>query len=83
MVVKEEYIQFVKETNKKISNLKVDVNDHYRILDQIMPLIKKALTVEDLNKLETSLTELIEIKNADAQGIFAKKKRNIKKYKTN
>ena len=81
MVVKEEYIQFVKETNKKISNLKVDVNDHYRILDQIMPLIKKALTVEDLNKLETSLTELIEIKNADAQGIFAKKKEILKSIK--
>ena len=82
MVEKEEYNEFVKEINKIISYLKIDINDHNRKFDQIMPYFKKILTVEDLNKLENSLTELIEKKNEDASGIFANKKEIVKSIKS-
>jgi len=39
-----------------------------------MPLIRKILTMEDLNKLENSLTGLIEKQNEDAKGKYADKK---------
>ena len=78
MVEKEEYNKFCKEINKAFMDLKIDVNDHNRNLDQIMPLFNKILTLDDLNKLENSLTELIEKKKNDAWGKFANKKEIIK-----
>ena len=78
MVEKEEYNQFCKEINQAILGLKMDVNDHNRNIDQIMPLFKKILTMDDLTKLENSLTELIEKKKNDAWGKFANKKEIIK-----
>ena len=82
MVVKEEYNEYVKEISKIISILKMDVNDHNRKFDQIMPFFNKILTVEDLSKLENNLTELIEKKNEDASGKFANKKEIIKSIKS-
>jgi hypothetical protein len=64
-----------------ISELKIDVNDHNRILDQILPIIQKILTMEDLNKFENSITDLIEKQNVDAQDKFANKKEIKKVFK--
>ena len=82
MVEKEEYNDFVQKINKKISELRLDVNDHNRNLDQIMPLFKKISTREDLNKLENSLTELIDKQSEDASIKFAKKKEIVKSIKS-
>ena len=78
MVEKEEYNEAMKEINKTIYNLKIDVNDHNRILDSIMPLIQKILTMEDLNKFENTITDLIEKQSVDAKGKFADKKEIVK-----
>jgi len=78
MVEKEEYNETMKEINKTLYNLKIDVNDHNRILDSIMPLIQKILTMEDLNKFESTVTELIEKQIVDAKGKFADKKEIVK-----
>ena len=82
MVDKEEYNRFLKEINKTILDIRMDVNDHNRSLDQIMPMIQKILTMEDLKKLESSLIELIEKQNALSQGKFADKKEIIKSIKS-
>ena len=82
LVDKEEYNKFIKDINRIISDIKMDVNEHNRSLDEIMPLIKKILTMEDLNKLENSLTGLIEKQNADAKGKYADKKEIIKSIKS-
>ena len=78
MVEKEEHNNSIKEIKKLISDLKIDINDHNRILAQIMPIIQKILTMEDLNKLENSITDLIEKQNVDAEDKFANKKEIIK-----
>ena len=82
MVDKEEYNKFVKDIKRKISDIQMDVNQHNRHLDEIMPVIQKILTSDDLNKLENSLTGLIEKQNADALGKFADKKEIIKSIKS-
>ena len=82
MVEKDELNKFMRQINNTISELKMDVNQHNRNLDEIMPLIHKILTMEDLNKLENNLTGLIEKKNADAMGKFADKKEIIKSIKS-
>ena len=82
MVDKEEYNKFIKDINRKINDLKMDVNQNNRNMDEIMPLIQKILTSEDLNKLENSLTGLIEKQNADAMGKFANKQEIIKSIKS-
>jgi hypothetical protein len=82
MVDREEYNKFIKEINKTILEIRMDVNDHNRSLDQIMPMIQKILTMEDLKKLESSLIELIEKQNALSQGKFADKKEIIKSIKS-
>ena len=82
LVDKEEYNKFIKDINRIISDIKMDVNEHNRSLDEIMPLIKKILTMEDLNKLENSLTGLIEKQNADAKCKYADKKEIIKSIKS-
>ena len=82
MVEREEYNKFIKEINKTILDIRMDVNDHNRSLDQIMPMIQKILTMEDLKKLESSLIELIEKQNALSQGKFADKKEIIKSIKS-
>ena len=82
MVDKEEYNKFIKEINKSISDIKIDVNEHNRNMAEIMPLIRKILTMEDLNKLENSLTGLIEKQNEDAKGKYADKKDIIKSIKS-
>ena len=60
----------------------MDVNDHNRNLDEIMPLFRKILTMDDLNKLQDSLTGLIEQQKSDAMGKFADKKEIIKSIKS-
>ena len=82
MVDKEELNKSIKQVDNKIADLKIDVNQHNRIIDEIMPLIHKILTLEDLNKLENSLTGLIEQNHADAIGKFADKKEIIKSIKS-
>jgi len=82
MVDREDYNKFIKEINKTILEIRMDVNDHNRSLDQIMPMIQKILTMEDLKKLESSLIELIEKQNALSQGKFADKKEIIKSIKS-
>ena len=82
MVDKDEYNKYTKEINKILSEIKMDVNDHNRSLDQIMPMIQKILTMEDLKKLESSLVELIEKQNALSSGKFADKKEIIKSIKS-
>ena len=82
MVEKEEYVKFCKEINKTILELKIDINDHNRNLDQIMPLFNKIITMDDLNKLENSLTELIEKKKNDEWGKFENRKEIIKSIKS-
>ena len=81
MVEREEFNQYKKEISKNLLELRMNVNEHNRSLDQVMPLVQKILTIEDLNKLEASLTELIEKKNALATGKFADKKEIIKSIK--
>ena len=82
MVEKEEMNKFIQKINNQINEIKIDVNQHNRNLDEIMPLIHKILTMEDLNKLENSLTGLILKQNADAKGKFADKKEIIKSIKS-
>ena len=82
MVEKEEYVKFCKEINKTILELKIDINEHNRNLDQIMPLFNKIITMDDLNKLENSLTELIEKKKNDEWGKFENRKEIIKSIKS-
>jgi hypothetical protein len=82
MVDREDFNKFIKEINKTILDIRMDVNDHNRSLDQIMPMIQKILTMEDLKKLESSLIELIEKQNALSQGKFADKKEIIKSIKS-
>ena len=82
MVDKEEYNKFIKEINKSISDIKIDVNVHNRNMEEIMPLIRKILTMEDLNKLENSLTGLIEKQSEEAKGKYADKKDIIKNIKS-
>ena len=82
IVDKEEYNKFNQYVNKTLNELKMDVNDHNRNLDEIMPLFRKILTMDDLNRLQDSLTGLIEKQNADANGKFADKKEIIKSIKS-
>ena len=82
MVDKEDYNKFIKDINRKITDLQMDVNQNNRNMDEIMPLIQKILTSEDLNKLENSLTGLIEKQNVDAMGKFANKQEIIKSIKS-
>ena len=82
MVDKEEYNKFVKDIKRKIADIQMDVNQHNRNLDDIMPVIQKILTSDDLNKLENSLTGLIQKQNADALGKFADKKEIVKSIKS-
>jgi len=82
MVEKDEYNKYTKEINRILSEIKMDVNDHNRSIDQIMPMIQKILTMEDLKKLESSLVELIEKQNALSSGKFADKKEIIKSIKS-
>ena len=82
MVDKDEYNKYTKEINKILSEIKMDVNDHNRSLDIIMPMIQKILTMEDLKKLESSLVELIEKQKALSSGKFANKKEIIKSIKS-
>ena len=82
MVEKDEYNKYSKEINKILSEIKMDVNDHNRSLEQIMPMIQKILTMEDLKKLESSLVELIEKQNTLSSGKFADKKEIIKSIKS-
>ena len=82
MVDKDEYMKFKKDIKNKITDLQMDVNEHNRNLDEIMPVIQKILTLDDLNKLENSLTGLIEKQNEDANGKFADKKEIVKCIKS-
>jgi cob(I)alamin adenosyltransferase len=82
MVEKEEYDKFIKDIKRKIYDLQMDVDQNNRNLDEIMPLLKKILTADDLDKLQNSLTGLIEKQNADAMGKFANKKEIVKSIKS-
>ena len=82
MVDKEEHDKFIKEIKRKINDLQMDVDQNNRNLDEIMPLLKKILTADDLDKLQNSLTGLIEKQNADAMGKFANKKEIVKSIKS-
>ena len=82
MVDKDEYIKFKKDIKNKIADLQMDVNEHNRNLDEIMPAIQKILTMDDLNKLENSLTGLIEKQNVNANDKFADKKEIVKSIKS-
>jgi hypothetical protein len=56
----------------------MDVNDHNRILVQILPIIQAILKMENLNKFENSIIDLIEKQNMEAQDKFTNKKEILK-----
>ena len=81
IVDKDEYIKFKKDIKNKITDLQMDVNEHNRNLDEIMSAIQNIFTMDDLNKLENSLTEIIEKQNVNANDKFADKKEIVKSIK--
>ena len=58
-VEKSEYEKNIKDLYKKINDMQMDVNEHNRNFGEIMPKIKKIVDIEELNKLQRKIDELI------------------------
>ena len=49
----------IKDINKKISDLQMDLNEHLRFYKEFMPKIDKILEIKDLDKLQQNVDELM------------------------
>ena len=58
-VEKSEYEKNIKDLFKKINDMQMDVNEHNRNFGEIMPKIKKIVDIEELNKLQRKIDELM------------------------
>ena len=58
-VEKSEYEKNIKDLYKKINDMQMDVNEHNRNFGEIMPKIKKIVDIEELNKLQRKIDELM------------------------
>lgn len=58
-VEKGEFEKNIKDLNKKINDMQMDVNEHNRNFGEIMPKIKKIVDIEELNKLQRKIDELM------------------------
>ena len=56
---KEEYNNDIKNINKKISEMQMDVNEHNRNFGEIMPKIQNLVDIYTFNKLQRTIDELI------------------------
>ena len=74
MVDIDDYNKNIDTINKTLSELKMEVNDHNRSIDGIMPRIENILTKEDLEKVENTANELIAKQNSNSLTKFADKK---------
>ena len=74
MVDIDDYNKTMSTINRTLTDLKIEVNDHNRSIDDIMPRIEKILTKEDLEKVENTANELIAKQNSNSITKFADKK---------
>ena len=58
-VEKSEYEKNINDLFKKINDMQMDVNEHNRNFGEIMPKIKKIVDIEELNKLQRKIDELM------------------------
>ena len=77
----EEYKKTIDLINIHLKDLQSDNNQYRRYFDDIVPLIGKITTVEDLKKLEELLRKLLEEQDSNAQKKYADKSEIIKNIK--
>ena len=78
----DEYKKTIDLINNHLKDLQSDNNQYRRYFNDIIPLIQKISTTEDLKKLEELLKQLLEEQNSAAQKKYADKseiQKNIKK----
>ena len=63
----DEYKKTIDLINNHLKELQSDNNQYRRYFDDLMPLIGKITTVEDLKKLEELLRKLLEEQDSNAQ----------------
>jgi chromosome segregation ATPase len=77
----DEYKKTIDLINNHLKDLQSDNNQYRRYFNDIMPLIKKISTTEDLKKLEELLRELLEQQNSTAEKKYADKSEILKNIK--
>ena len=77
----EEYRKTIQLINNHLKELQSENNEYRRYFEDILPLIGKITTEEDLKKLEQLLRSLLEEQNANAQKKYMDKAEVIKNIK--
>jgi len=77
----EEYKKTIDLINSHLKTLQSDNNQYRRYFEDILPLIGKITTAEDLKKLEQLLRELLEEQDSNAQKKYADKTELLKNIK--
>ena len=77
----EEYKKTIDLINSHLKNLQSENNQYRRYFEDILPLIGKITTAEDLKKLEQLLRELLEEQDSNAQKKYADKSEILKNIK--
>ena len=77
----EEYKKTIDLINSHLKTLQSDNNQYRRYFEDILPLIGKITTAEDLKKLEQLLRELLEEQDSNAQKKYADKSEILKNIK--
>ena len=77
----EEYKKTIDLINSHLKTLQSDNNQYRRYFEDILPLIGKITTAEDLKKLEQLLRELLEEQDSNAQKKYADKSELLKNIK--
>ena len=77
----EEYKKTIELINNHLKKLQSENNEYRRYFEDILPLIGKITTEEDLKKLEQLLRSLIEEQNSNAQKKYMDKAEVIKNIK--
>mgnify|MGYP002624987020 CR=1 FL=1 len=77
----EEYKKTIDLINSHLKTLQSENNQYRRYFEDILPLIGKITTAEDLKKLEQLLRELLEEQDSNAQKKYADKSEILKNIK--
>ena len=81
-VEKSDYEKNIKAINKKMNDLQMDVNEHNRNLGEIMPKIRNIIDIEEINKLNRKIDELMLKNNNEAANKSLDKEEIIKNIKS-
>ena len=74
MVDIDDYNKNISLINKNLTELKIEVHDHNRIIDDIKPKMGNIVTKEDIEKMENKTNELISKQNSAILTKYADKK---------